>query len=98
MRPEVAIASGALVVTGTSLAVIGLLGGFDLSKKNEDESTTTQSKVEYPYPSYRGTILSLAPTLRPTFSPTTSSKPSLAPSLHPSLRPSYLPSESVSIL
>lgn len=95
MRPEVAVASGALVVTGTSLAVIGLLGGFDLSKKNEDESTTTQSKVEYPY---RGTILSLAPTLRPTFSPTTSSKPSLAPSLHPSLRPSYLPSESVSIL
>ena len=93
MRPEVAVASGALVVTGTSLAVIGLLGGFDLSKKNEDESTTTQSKVEY-----RGTILSLAPTLRPTFSPTTSSKPSLAPSLHPSLRPSYLPSESVSIL
>ena len=96
MRPEVAVASGALVVTGTSLAVIGLLGGFDLSKKHEDESsTTTQSKVEYPY---RGTILSLAPTLRPTFSPTTSSKPSLAPSLHPSLRPSYLPSESVSIL
>ena len=95
MRPEVAGASGALVVTGTSLAVIGLLGGFDLSKKNEDESTTMQSKVEYPY---RGTILSLAPTLRPTFSPTTSSKPSLAPSLHPSLRPSYLPSESVSIL
>ena len=95
MRPEVAVASGALVVTGTSLAVIGLLGGFDLSKKNEDESSlTTQSKVEY----YRGTILSLAPTLRPTFSPTTSSKPSLAPSLHPSLRPSYLPSESVSIL
>ena len=95
MRPEVAVASGALVVTGTSLAVIGLLGGFDLSKKNEDEVPTTQSKVEYPY---RGTILSLAPTLRPTFSPTTSSKPSLAPSLHPSLRPSYLPSESVSIL
>ena len=94
MRPEVVVASGALVVTGTSLAVIGLLGGFDLkSKKNEDD--TTQSKVEYPY---RGTILSLAPTLRPTFSPTTSSKPSLAPSLHPSLRPSYLPSESVSIL
>ena len=93
MRPEVAVASGALVVAGTSLAVIGLLGGFE---KNEDESSmTTQSKVEYPY---RGTILSLAPTLRPTFSPTTSSKPSLAPSLHPSLRPSYLPSESVSIL